>query len=157
MVGWIREVCLPHVEKRIMQAGFNSFHTLYRTPSTSPSLSSWDTKVRILITRFLVCCHAFDRPLFLSAGSFTLFRDLFVKQIKNVDPATVGLYDKGSWSVSNSKEGVTVTTLGQRVIPETLKAYKEASILSNPPDGKLPAAGEYQPFKTQPTGRYYAV
>lgn len=93
-------------------------------------------------------------------GAFSLFRELFVKETKNVDPNAPGLNDKGSWSVSNATNstsgGVTITTLGQRVIPETLKAYKDSSQVSTPANATL-VGGGYQAFQTQPTGRHYAM
>ena len=60
--------------------------------------------------------------------------------------------------VSNSTgggEGVTITTLGQRIVAETLESYKSNSQVSNPADATVVAG--YTPFETQPTGRHYAV
>jgi beta-fructofuranosidase len=97
-------------------------------------------------------------PLMLLAGAFTLFRELFRKDVTGVDPNTAGINDKASWIVSNSTdggEGVTITTLGQRVVAETLESYKSNSQVSNPADATLSAG--YTPFETQPTGRNYAI
>lgn len=94
----------------------------------------------------------------MSAGAFTLFRDLFVKTVKNVDSSTPGLYQQASWQVTNgtsAEEGVTITTLGQRVIPETLAAYKSGSEVSYPEDTVLETF--YKPFAVQPKSRFYTM
>jgi beta-fructofuranosidase len=97
-------------------------------------------------------------------GAFTLFRDLYMKVTENVDPTTPGLNaNQSSWLVtpatnasSNSTTmGVTVTTLGQRVIPEITSAYKSASKVTTPQTGAVPFG--YTPFTTQPSGRHYAL
>lgn len=91
-------------------------------------------------------------------GSFTLFRDLFVKVIPNVDPATAALNETTSWTTRKEKDGSTsVVTLGQKIVPETLAAYRSESHVSYPSARKLNGTAGYVPFKTQPSGRHYAV
>nr|6S82_A Chain A, Beta-fructofuranosidase [Phaffia rhodozyma]6S82_B Chain B, Beta-fructofuranosidase [Phaffia rhodozyma] len=93
-------------------------------------------------------------------GAFTLFRDLFVKVVENVSPSTPGLFEQASWSTKNSTDGmsVTVTTLGQRVVPETLAAYKGNSTVSTLAPVMLnESAAAYTPFSSQPTDRFYAL
>ncbi|KZP28036.1 glycoside hydrolase family 32 protein [Athelia psychrophila] len=103
-----------------------------------------------------------DESLVLTAqrgyqGAFSLFRDLYLKVIPNVDPSMTGLYEPGYWGVNNATSGsVTITTLGQRVVPETIAAYKKGSKVSNSPSLTLDKTG-YTPLATQPTGRHYAV
>ena len=90
-------------------------------------------------------------------GCFTLFRDLYVKVTANVDPSTPGLNDPSSWGVRKEADGSTsVITVGQKVIPETLDAYKKGSKVSNPADQIISQSG-YIPFETQPTSRHYAM
>lgn len=90
-------------------------------------------------------------------GAFTLFRDLSVKYIRNVDPSAPGLYEKGSWGVKNETDGsVTVYTLGQKVVSETINAYRAGSNISTFPDTTLGSEG-YTPFETQPSGRFYRL
>ena len=90
-------------------------------------------------------------------GAFTLFRDLHIKVTKNVDPSTPGLNDPSSWGVRKESDGsISVITVGQVVIPETLNAYKNGSTVSKPADQTITKAG-YIPFDTQPMGRHYAM
>ena len=53
-----------------------------------------------------------DEDLVLAAqrgwqGMFTLYRDLFVKVIRNVDPAAPGLNETGSWKTRKETDGST--------------------------------------------------
>jgi beta-fructofuranosidase len=90
-------------------------------------------------------------------GAFTLFRDLSVKYIRNVDPSAPGLYEKGSWGVKNETDGsVTVYTLGQKVVSETINAYRAGSSVSTFPNTTLGSEG-YTPLETQPSGRFYRL
>lgn len=90
-------------------------------------------------------------------GSFTTFRDIYVKRIANVDPATEGLYERGSWGVTNETDGsITVTTLGSKIVPETMQAWQNASNISTSSDLSLNASG-YIALDQQPTDRYYVV
>lgn len=90
-------------------------------------------------------------------GAFTLFRDLYLKKIYNVDASRVpDLNDKGSWGVTTESDGsTTVTTLGQHVIPETLAAYKSGSTVTELGDKAV--SDGYEAFDTQPTGRFYVL
>lgn len=92
-------------------------------------------------------------------GAFTLFRDLFIKVTQNVSPSSPGLYEKASWGVQNATDGksVTVSTLGQKVVPETLAAYKNSSKIASLGEVKLDGTSSYQKLDTQPTGRHYAL
>jgi len=91
-------------------------------------------------------------------GAFTLFRDLFLKVIHDVDPSATGLNDPGSWTVRKEKDGSTsVVTLGQKIIPEITTAYKSKSKVSMPDGRTLNGSEGYVPFETQPGGRYYAI
>lgn len=104
-----------------------------------------------------------DEDLVLTAqrgyqGAFTLFRDLFLKVTRNVDPSTSGLRDPGSWKVWNETDGsISVVTVGQKIVPETLKEYKAKSTISQPKARSLKASDGYVPFRVQPTSRYYAI
>lgn len=106
-----------------------------------------------------------DTPLQLAtqkgyAGSLTTFRDIYVKVIPNVDadPAVnPGLYEPGSWGVRNDTNGaVTVTTLGQKILPEILEGWKNGSNVSTSSDVSLNTSG-YTPLDQQPTDRFYVV
>lgn len=129
----------------------------------SCSPSRWATRVRpppchLLCARLAAYLLKTTGGAPFPPGAFTLFRDLFVKTVTGVDPATPGLYQQASWQVANGSaagDGVTITTLGQRVIPETLAAYKNGSEVSNPADATLSAG--YTPFAVQPKGRFYAM
>jgi beta-fructofuranosidase len=88
-------------------------------------------------------------------GAFTLFRQLFVKEIRNVNPNQDGLRDKGYWMTRQEADGsTTVVTLGQRVEPAILSAYRKSSSISYPSKS---LQNGYVPFKQQPTGRHYAM
>ena len=91
-------------------------------------------------------------------GAFTLFRDLFVKVIRNVDPSTPGLNSPGSWTVRKEMDGTTsVVTLGQRIVPEITKEYKRRSKISHPKALTLNGTEGYVEFEKQPEGKYYAL
>ncbi|ORY65647.1 glycosyl hydrolase [Leucosporidium creatinivorum] len=90
-------------------------------------------------------------------GAFTAMRDVFVKYTPNVDPTDSDLSLKASWGVKNESDGTTtVSTLGQRIIPELLSAWKAAANVSTPNATTLSSDG-YQPFEQQPTDRYYVL
>lgn len=90
-------------------------------------------------------------------GAFTLFRELYSKIIPKVSNATSGLYDPGSWGVREEVDGsVSVMTVGQRVVNETLMAYKQSSLVTKLSPHNISSAG-YAAFETQPTGRHYAM
>lgn len=90
-------------------------------------------------------------------GAFTLFRDLYLKTIPNIDALRVSdLYAKGSWKVQNETDGsTTIQTLGQHVIPETVAAYRAGSTVSDLASRDVKTG--YESFETQPTGRFYAL
>lgn len=89
-------------------------------------------------------------------GAFTLFRDLYVKHIKNVSPDAPGLNEKGSWSVrTEADNSTTVVTIGQKVIPEINTAYKKNSKVSTPRARTLSPG--YTAFETQPSGKHYTL
>ncbi|KEI39741.1 glycoside hydrolase family 32 protein [Mixia osmundae IAM 14324] len=95
-------------------------------------------------------------------GAFTLFRDLFVKKIVDVDSEFVGLQDKGNWKVQKEANGtVSILTLGQKIVPETLDAYKKRAKASAFKGMKLDVHGgakpHYKPFPTQPEGQHYVI
>jgi beta-fructofuranosidase len=94
-------------------------------------------------------------------GALTLFRDLFVKVIHNVDPASaVGNNNENttSWITRTQSDGSTsVLTLGQKVVPETLSAYRSKSHVSRIRSPTLNGTAGYVPFSVQPKGRFYAV
>lgn len=91
-------------------------------------------------------------------GSFTLFRDLYAKVIRNVDPNTPGLYDVGSWTVRNETDGsLSVVTLGQKIVPEITTEYRSKSNVSSPQATTFNGSEGYVAFDTQPTGRFYAI
>lgn len=104
-----------------------------------------------------------DETLALAAqrgyqGSFTLFRDLYTKVIRNVDPNTPGLYGAGSWTVRNETDGsVSVVTLGQKIVPEITTEYRRKSTVLSPKDSTFSGPEGYVAFDTQPTGRHYAI
>lgn len=110
-------------------------------------------------------------------GSFTLFRDVFVQTIGNIQPQ-LALHEKSpSWTTKNETDGsISVITLGQRVMPETLFAFKESSKISQQPDVTMTIGppyptstpdikdddGKKDNFKTlkfdqQPGGRHHAI
>ncbi|CAH7670375.1 glycosyl hydrolase, partial [Phakopsora pachyrhizi] len=66
-------------------------------------------------------------------GAFTLFRDLFVKVVRNVHPSAINPADVlTSWKVVSEPDGSrSVVTLGQKIMPETLKTFKESSKVSH--------------------------
>ncbi|KAJ7637095.1 glycosyl hydrolase [Roridomyces roridus] len=68
-------------------------------------------------------------------GSFTLFRDLFLKVIRNVDPNTPDLNSPGNWITRNESDG---------------SPFAKSTV-------SAPAPEAYVPFETQPTGRFYAI
>ncbi|EGG03208.1 family 32 glycoside hydrolase [Melampsora larici-populina 98AG31] len=103
-------------------------------------------------------------------GSFTLFRDIFVKVIRNIAPESAYLTEKDpSWSVEKELDGsLSVITLGQKIIPETLKAYKKESIVSKLADRTLNINStsiestnalltNLVQFEEQPSDRYFAI
>ncbi|KAJ7136062.1 glycosyl hydrolase [Mycena epipterygia] len=91
-------------------------------------------------------------------GSFTLFRDLFLKVIRNVDPSTPGLNSLGNWITRNETDGsLSVLTLGQRIVREVTDEYRAKSVVSTPAPVTLTGSEGYVPFETQPKGRYYAI
>ncbi|KIM20837.1 glycoside hydrolase family 32 protein [Serendipita vermifera MAFF 305830] len=105
-----------------------------------------------------------DENLVLAAqrgyqGAFTLFRDLFLKVTRNVDPSTPGLNGPGNWKVWNETDGSTsVVTVGQKIVPETLREYRAKSRISTPSSRSLNGTStQYVPFDTQPTSRHYAI
>ncbi|KAJ7145383.1 glycosyl hydrolase [Mycena crocata] len=104
-----------------------------------------------------------DESLSLAAqrswqSSFTLFRDLFLKVIRNVDPNMPGLNSAGNWITRNETDGsVSVLTLGQRIVREVTDEYRAKSTVSAPAPITLTGSEGYVPFQTQPTGRYYAI
>lgn len=89
-------------------------------------------------------------------GALTSFRDLYIKRTYNVDPNIVGLNDPSYWGVHTEADGsTTVSTLGQALIPELVKAFKAASVLSYPANSTVTPG--YTPFAQQPRGRHYAM
>ncbi|KAL7412178.1 glycosyl hydrolase [Mrakia frigida] len=90
-------------------------------------------------------------------GAFTLFRDLYLKTIPNVDASRVpDLYEKAAWAVKNETDGsITVETLGQHVIPETVAAYKAGSNVAELESRDVKEG--FEAFETQPTGRFYVL
>ncbi|KAJ7787149.1 glycosyl hydrolase [Mycena olivaceomarginata] len=91
-------------------------------------------------------------------SSFTLFRDLFLKVIRNVDPNTPGLHSAGNWITRIESDGsLSVLSLGQRVVKEVTDEYRAKSVVSNPAPKTLTGSEGFVPFATQPTGRYYAI
>ncbi|KAJ7484705.1 glycosyl hydrolase [Mycena latifolia] len=104
-----------------------------------------------------------DETLALAAqrsyqGSFTLFRDLFLKVIRNVDPSTPGLNSLGNWITRNETDGsLSVLTLGQRIVQEVTDEYRAKSVVSTPAPATFNGSEGFVPFQTQPTGRYYAI
>ncbi|KAK7046704.1 cytochrome P450, partial [Favolaschia claudopus] len=104
-----------------------------------------------------------DESLSLAAqrsyqGAFTLFRDLFLKVIRNVDPNAPGLHSAGNWVTRNEKDGsVSVLTLGQRIVREVTDEYRAKSVVSSPAPITFDGSEGYVPFSTQPTGRFYAI
>lgn len=90
-------------------------------------------------------------------GALTTMRDIYVKSTPNVDPTDPDINLKASWGVKNETDGsITISTLGQRIVPEVTSAWKAAANVSSPNATSLSTAG-YQAFETQPTGRYYVV
>lgn len=84
-------------------------------------------------------------------------RDIYVKYTYNVDPTDTDINLKASWGVKNETDGsVTISTLGQRIVPEVTNAWKAAANVSSPNATSLSTSG-YQPFAVQPTSRYYVV
>ncbi|ETW84894.1 glycoside hydrolase family 32 protein [Heterobasidion irregulare TC 32-1] len=104
-----------------------------------------------------------DEDLVLAAqrgwqGMFTLFRDLFVKVIRNVDPAAPGLNETGSWKTRKETDGSTsVVTLGQKIVPEILRAYRKESVVSSPAPTTLNGSVGYVPFARQPAAAHYVI
>ena len=97
----------------------------------------------------------------------------------NVDPSSPGLSEKGSWKVwdeaDGSKSVVTVRfciasddfllppslqhllQVGQRIVPETLQAYRSSSTVSSPASTYFNGTAGYKPFQTQPSMAHYAI
>ncbi|KAH9821286.1 family 32 glycoside hydrolase [Melampsora americana] len=102
-------------------------------------------------------------------GAFTLFREVFVKVIRNVSPNSPYLKEKDpSWTIKTEIDGsISVVTLGQRIVSETLTAYKKESTISILGDRTLDlgvAASTNTtpltnliPFEKQPSDRYFAI
>ncbi|KAJ7217489.1 glycosyl hydrolase [Mycena haematopus] len=99
-----------------------------------------------------------DETLALAAqrsyqGSLTLFRDLFLKVIRNVDPATPGLNSPGNWITRKESDGSTsVLTLGQRIVKEVTTAYRAKSVVSSPAPVSFTGSEGVVPFAKQPKG-----
>ncbi|CAH7688859.1 family 32 glycoside hydrolase [Phakopsora pachyrhizi] len=110
------------------------------------------------------------------SGVSTLFREIFVKIIKNVDSFSPELeMEGGSWKVQDEQDGLTsVITLGQKVLPETIELYRNNSIISTPEDRILEPGALVEPnslpdnmdgdsiislvpFEKQPKQSYYAI
>ena len=63
-----------------------------------------------------------------------------------------------SWITRTQSDGSTaVLTLGQKVVPETLSAYRSKSHVSRIRSLRLNGTAGYIPFSVQPKGRFYAV
>lgn len=101
-------------------------------------------------------------------GSFTLFRDIFVKVIRNIRPGIPELHERGpNWTIRTEKDGSTsVLTLGQKIVSETINAYKKESTISKPVsqtiDLVLSTNSTIPPttlvgFESQPSDRFYAI
>lgn len=101
-------------------------------------------------------------------GAFTLFREVFVKVIRNVLPNSPYLNEKEpSWTIETEPDGsISVVTLGQKIVSETLTAYKKESTISKPADRTLDlgiATNTNVPltnvvkFEKQPSDRYFAI
>jgi len=91
-------------------------------------------------------------------GAFTLFRDLFVKVIRDVDPNALGLTSPGSWTIRKESDGSTsVVTLGQRIVPEITNEYKSRSKVSRPKGVTLSGKEGSIKFETQPEGKHYVL
>jgi beta-fructofuranosidase len=87
---------------------------------------------------------------------------MLLLQTNNVDPASPGLNERGSWWIRNETDGsTTVCTVGQRVIPEALAAYKKDSKVSEisalTVSGSSSSGWSYRPFSVQPKSRHYAI
>ncbi|KAG0143853.1 hypothetical protein CROQUDRAFT_80665 [Cronartium quercuum f. sp. fusiforme G11] len=103
-----------------------------------------------------------------SLGAFTLFRDVFVKVIRNVLPGTPELNEPNpSWAVKTEQDGSkSIVTYGQKIVQETLTAYKKESTISKP-DGRTLDVGAVTDsqtvptnvvgFEIQPSDKYYAI
>lgn len=110
-----------------------------------------------MLMSLLVCDSEAEPTRRMIQGSLTTFRDLYIKETFNVDPTIPGLHAPSSWSVKTEADGtLTVTTLGQAIVPEVVAAWKAASVLSYPVDSVISTTG-YTPFAQQPTGRHYAM
>lgn len=88
-------------------------------------------------------------------GAFPLFRDLYVKRVRGVQPSA-DLYQKASWAVTNETDGtVSIETLGQKVVPETVEAFRAGSKISTQSPSTV--SDGYTPLQQQPTGRQYRM
>jgi beta-fructofuranosidase len=91
-------------------------------------------------------------------GALTLFRDIFVKIIRNVDSSALDITSPGSWTVRKETDGSTsVLTLGQNIVPEIMREYKRRSKVSYPKGVTLDGSEGYKEFETQPEGRHYVL
>lgn len=103
-------------------------------------------------------------------GAFTLFRELFVKVVRDIHPDKFASpINLPSWKIELQPDGSHhLVTLGQRILPEITSAFRTKSSthqLSNravnpginpdSTDGQL--ATNVIPFDKQPNDRYYAI
>ncbi|PLW23082.1 hypothetical protein PCASD_10515 [Puccinia coronata f. sp. avenae] len=101
-------------------------------------------------------------------GAFTLFRELYVQVIRNVHPAAFKSSEHApSWTTQTEADGShSVVTVGQKIIPEILDAFRTHSKLSVLPSRTFNPGYNQGPhelstnavqLEKQPTDRYYAV
>lgn len=104
-------------------------------------------------------------------GAFTLFREIFVKVVRNIHPDAISQPEHApSWATRREADGThTLITVGQKILPEIISAFRNKSILTQlkPIDlhpgyqsdsilsGRL--STKTVPFHDQPRDRYYAI
>nr|CAG26671.1 invertase 1 precursor [Uromyces viciae-fabae] len=103
-------------------------------------------------------------------GAFTLFRELFVKVVRNIHPAELASQASApSWAMRPELDGShSLVTVGQRILPEITSAFrKKSSIFQfpsrtvspgsnlNSSEGEL--ASNVIPLDKKPSDRYYAI
>ncbi|KAG0139082.1 hypothetical protein CROQUDRAFT_70356 [Cronartium quercuum f. sp. fusiforme G11] len=119
-------------------------------------------------------CYEDDEQNVLSAqrgysGAFTLFRDIFVKVIRNVLPGSPDLDEPNpNWTVKTEPDGSkSVITFGQKIAKEVISAYKKSSNVFKPPDRTIDIGVDVSDsealstnivgFESQPKDKFYAI
>lgn len=101
-------------------------------------------------------------------GAFTLFRDIFVKVIRNILPGAPELEEVNpNWTVQTESDGSkSIVTLGQKIAPEITTAFRKESAVSKLSERTLAVGTSTDAsitptnvisFENQPRDKFYAI